>query len=86
MNLRNRLKRLEQNAGAGGCPACRDRRAIDVLVSAEQLPDGTTVPIEPLPPPCERCGEVPELVVLVVEEIVDVDDDGRATAGIPQKR
>jgi hypothetical protein len=34
------------------------------------LPDGTIVPITPLPPPCIVCGEVPEATVEVVEMMV----------------
>jgi hypothetical protein len=82
MNLRNRLKRLEQIAGTAGCPACRERRQLDVLLSG-RVEGGAIVPDEPLPPACARCGDVPERVILLVEELVDADDRGH---GIPQRR
>jgi hypothetical protein len=84
MNFRNRLKRLEQLAGAAGCPACHQRRQLDVLLSGRNLPDGTMVPDEELPPRCNRCGEIPERVVLIVETVVTgYEDRGN---GIPQRR
>jgi hypothetical protein len=42
------------------------------------------VPDEELPPPCDRCGEIPEQVVLIVEVVVDADDEREH--GIPQRR
>ena len=82
MNLRNRLKRLEQIAGTASCPACRERRQLDVLLSG-RVEGGDIVPDEPLPPACERCGEIPERIRLIVEEVVEVDDPEH---GIPQRR
>ena len=79
MNLRNRLKRLEQIAGAAGCPACRERRPLAVLLSG-RVDGGDIVPDEPLPPACARCGDVPERVILIIEELVDADD---CADGIP---
>ena len=73
MNIRNRLKRLEQIAGAAVCPACRERRQFDLLLSG-RVDGEDIVPDEPLPPACERCGEIPELIRLIVEEVVEVDD------------
>jgi hypothetical protein len=44
-----------------------------VLLSG-RVEGGDIVPDEPLPPACERCGEIPELIRLIVEEVVEVDD------------
>ena len=85
MSLRDRVRRLERDADLGGCPACRDRRRLDVLRSGRGLPDGTVVPDEALPPPCSRCGETPERVVVIAEAIVGPDNSDRQ-GGIPQRR
>jgi len=76
MRLTGRLRRVEAAAvrlgllPGPGCPACRDRRGLSVLVSGRWTAGGAAVAEEPGPPPCPACGEVPEVVVLVVEEVV----------------
>jgi hypothetical protein len=75
MRLSGRLHRLERRVGDTGCPACRDRRGRVVLVTSRSLPDGKTEPQGDWPPPCERCGEVPEQVVEIVETVVGTRED-----------
>jgi hypothetical protein len=70
MNLRGRLRRLERERGEPGCPACRDRRGRIVWTSVGA--DGTAPPGEEMPPPCGRCGKVPEQVIRYVHVDVDV--------------
>ena len=60
MSLRTRLRRLERNTVAEGCPACRDRRGRIVWLTAERLPDGTIVTRENEPQACTVCGQIPE--------------------------
>ena len=52
MSLRTRLRRLERNTVAEGCPACRDRRGRIVWLTAERLADGTVVAVEKEPQAC----------------------------------
>jgi hypothetical protein len=72
VRLNRRLLRVEQQAGAAdpGCPDCRDRRGLTAAIICQRLPDGTTTDAEGGPAPCERCGEVPEKVVRIVEVVV----------------
>ena len=73
MSLRRRVQRLEQHLGRSrACPACRDRGARTVLVSASQRPDGSVAPAsEELPEACARCGEVAERVIEIVEIVLE---------------
>jgi hypothetical protein len=43
-----------------------------VLLSAEEQPDGTIVLLDPRPVPCTRCGAVPDQVIELVEQVVEV--------------
>jgi hypothetical protein len=70
MSLRSRLQRLEWDTVEEGCPACRDRRGWIVLLTANQLPDGTVVGMENEPQPCTRCGQIPEQIIEVVVAVV----------------
>lgn len=71
MRLRTRLQRPEQKKVDGGCPACRDRRGRIVLLTAEQLPDGTVTLVDGQPTPCACCGQVPEHIIEVIESVVE---------------
>jgi hypothetical protein len=42
-----------------------------VLLNARRLADGTIVSAEDSPLPCERCGQVPEQIVEVIETVVE---------------
>jgi hypothetical protein len=75
MRLHNRLRRLEQQAPEGACPACRHRRGLVALVTARELPDGSTVPERGGPEPCARCGGVPERIIQIVEVVVESRED-----------
>jgi hypothetical protein len=76
MKLSTRLQRLEQRVGEPGCPACRERRGFNVLVNARRMPDGTvTYPDDDRPKPCEKCGEVPELIIEIVRVVVETRAD-----------
>jgi hypothetical protein len=66
MKMQKRLEKLEQQVGPPGCPACRQRRKHEVIVTTEELPDGTLLTSPDEPPPCSRCGEVPEFIVRVI--------------------
>jgi hypothetical protein len=70
ISLRTRLQRLEQNVVDAGCPACCDRRGQTLVRVAEPLADGTVAPVDDLPPPCARCGQISERVINVVETVV----------------
>jgi hypothetical protein len=70
MRLRTRLARLEGKGPEGGCPACRERRGLTVLVTVREDPDGTAVFVQGGPLPCPLCGRVPEQVVEVMETVV----------------
>ena len=69
VRLDSRLRRLEA-AVPTGCPACRDRRGRAFFRFYRQFPDGTVVPADAAPLRCERCGEVPEEVVELIEVVV----------------
>lgn len=71
MSLRTRLQRLERHLGNSGCPACRERCGLVVLLTARREPDGTVVCLDEWPRPCERCGQVPEQIIEVVESVID---------------
>ncbi len=86
MNLRGRLTRLERSVGDAACLACRDRRGLFVKRTGRELADGTVRFEEPEPAPCPRCGEVPEVVVTIIEVVVETREDvarwqARADAG-----
>jgi hypothetical protein len=66
MKMQRRLEKLEQQVGPPGCPACRLRRGHQVIVTTEELPDGTRLSSPDEPPPCSRCGEVPAFIVQVI--------------------
>jgi hypothetical protein len=85
MTINQRLRRLEQRVGDPGCPACRDRRGHTVMVRSRRLPDGTTLPLESEPGPCERCGEVAEFIIEIVETVVESRENvaRRAAEGCP---
>jgi hypothetical protein len=70
------LAKLERSAALdGGCPACRHRRGQTVSVFSDANDDGTFPGPEGLPTPCERCGEIPEQVVHIVEVVVGSSAD-----------
>ena len=73
--LRTRLRRLESQASDGSCPACRQRRGLSITVFSEELDDGTITEPEGMPAPCERCGEIPERIVHVIESVVKDTED-----------
>jgi hypothetical protein len=71
MTLRMRLQRLERSALFDrSCPACRERRCLFTLVIREQLADGTLAEPQGMPAPCMRCGQIPERIIEIVEEVV----------------
>jgi hypothetical protein len=79
--LNTRLQRLEQRVGEPGCPACRDRRGFHVMVTAERLPDGTlTYPNDDMPKPCEKCGEIPEAITIIMHVVKTREDMARQAA------
>jgi hypothetical protein len=49
-----------------------------VEVISEKQEDGTVPEPEGLPEPCERCGEVPEKVLHIIEEVVPSPAGSRA--------
>jgi hypothetical protein len=71
MRLRNRLRQLEQRLPAG-CPACRHRPGLVALVTARKEPDEPPGPHESAPPPCAACGAVPEEIIKIVEQVVEM--------------
>jgi hypothetical protein len=85
MRLRTRLHMLELRVGPLGCPACRDRRGRQLLLDVTQLSDGTILPAPDQPPPCAKCGQVPEFLIEVVWPIEEVAgaDLGRRTQCTP---
>lgn len=72
--LNARLRRLERNAVAASCPACRARRGRVALRTWRQLCDGTTVFDAPDPPPCGLCGQVAEEVIEILEVVVSTQE------------
>ena len=79
MNLRKRLRKIEEalRPVAASCPACLHRRGLVALVTSELLPDGTESPIseDGLPPPCDVCGQVPEVILHIMEKVVQSRED-----------
>jgi hypothetical protein len=73
MSLKSRVARLSRQRRTERCPACRDRHGCLALVTGRQRRDGTFVPDRPPPEPCAACGQIPEEVLVVVEELVDND-------------
>lgn len=77
MSLRSRFRRLAVEArrqgfgGTSGCPACRDRRGRTVFITSREQLAGTVAPGPEALPPCAACGQVPEMVIEVVEVVVD---------------
>jgi hypothetical protein len=82
VRLNHRLIRLEQKVGVDPrCPACRERCGYTMMVTARQLPDGTTARGSDRPAPCEQCGEVPEQVIEIVRPLVETRESAvRPTA------
>jgi hypothetical protein len=76
VRLTGRLRRLEGNARERGllpepgCPACRDRRGLTVFVRSRVGADGAVLWEEEGPAACAACGEVPEDVTEIVEQVV----------------
>jgi hypothetical protein len=72
MKIRNRITRLERGllGDTGHCRACRERDGRVVLRTAHKAPDGSVVPDEPEPEPCPSCGEAPEQLIVVINEVV----------------
>ena len=72
VRLQARLQRLERRiiAERGTCPACRERHGHTVFIRSRRQPDGTVVSFNPEPEPCARCGEIPELVIQIIEVVV----------------
>jgi hypothetical protein len=73
MSLKSRVTRLSQQRRPGLCPQCRDRRGRVLLVAGHKRRDGTFVADRPAPPPCPACGDTPEKLLVVVEELVGSD-------------
>jgi hypothetical protein len=72
VTIKSRLRRLSRELQPRVCPECRDRKGRLARVVASRSLDGAMVPQNDAPSPCSRCGEVPEQVVQVVEEVVEV--------------
>ena len=77
MRLRHRLRRLERRLGGrgDGCPACRHRRGRSVLVTPRE---GDGPPPHDWPEPCPRCGDVPEQLIEIIEEVVETHEQATA--------
>jgi hypothetical protein len=74
VRLDSRLRRLEADVPAG-CPACRHRRGRELLHIFRQNPDATRSSVTGEPQPCERCGDVPEEVIELVEVVVSTREE-----------
>jgi hypothetical protein len=70
-NLNARLLRLERSVAPTGCPACSHRRGLSYIRSCDELEDGSRLYHRGMPQPCPACNEVPEQIVVIVEEIVE---------------
>ena len=81
MTLKSRLRRLNRELRPHVCPECQDRRGRVVLVVNRRSADGTIATENDGPTPCSRCGEVPEQVVGIVEEIVYARSDAEEHLG-----
>jgi hypothetical protein len=68
-----RVRRLEKHhrLDRSGCPGCRERRGLGVLVIVTRQPDGTILRSPEAPPPCDRCGTVPEEILEVIQTVVE---------------
>ncbi len=77
MRMRTRLRLLEETLAGLGCPECRHLCGI-IYRTATPLPDGTRVWDVEEPPPCSRCGKIPEQLIevygIVVDEKTDVSE------------
>jgi hypothetical protein len=72
MSLKRRVGRLTAQVRPGLCPQCRDRKGV-LLLTGHYRGDGTFAPDNRLPEPCPACGETPEPLCVVVEQIVGSD-------------
>jgi hypothetical protein len=70
MRLPNLLSRPEQQMPDPACLRCGDRRGRIVCATAWALADGSVGPVAGHPESCERCGQVPEQVLVAVEPYV----------------
>jgi hypothetical protein len=70
MRMKSRLQKLERSQRFAGCPACRHRRVI-VIRTCTPLPDGSVVWDVDKPPPCTRCGKIPEQIIEVILPVVE---------------
>jgi hypothetical protein len=73
--LNVRLRRLEQVVGVAGCPGCRDRRRLVVIRTFQLAADGPVERYGDEPQPCALCGEVPDEMIRIVEEVVSSRED-----------
>jgi hypothetical protein len=80
MSLRTRLAWLERRGPDGGCPACRERRGLTVMVTVRELPGGTVTREGDGLAPCPLCGCLPEQVIQVVETVIAQP----VSAGLPK--
>ncbi len=84
MSLRGRVNRLvaaarRQGLSPGaGCPACRERRNVTVIMRGREDDAGEMAWAGEGPSPCAACGQVPEEVIEVVEQVVETRDQARA--------
>jgi hypothetical protein len=87
MKLRHRLVRLEQRLPAG-CPACRHRRGLVALVTVREEPDEPAALPEGAPLQCAVCGNVPEQIIEIVEQVVELAlvEDSVAREGTSRSR
>jgi hypothetical protein len=70
MKLRHRLHQLEQRLPAG-CPACRLRRGLVAPVTVREVVDEPSGRHKGTPQPCAVCGDIPEQVIRIVEQVVE---------------
>jgi hypothetical protein len=73
VRLDTRLRRPEA-AVPVGCRARSDRRRSALLHIHPQNPDGTISSETDDPQPCERCGEVPEEIIEIVDVLVETHE------------
>lgn len=78
VTLRTRLGRPELRLARRdeGCRACQDRRGLRVLAT---LRLGTAAPPDDWPQPCPRCGDIPEQIIEIIEEIVETHERAAAS-------
>jgi hypothetical protein len=82
MNLKGRVQRLEELAGAdrGRCPVCRNRPANVAIQSRRDPPDAEPVPLDSggdSCEPCPACGWQPDTLE-IVEVVVHTREQARA--------